>query len=376
VAAIAMSSATYAWFVNNAAVTATNVSVSASTAYSLLISPETGDKATWGTTTDLKATQSLTPVSTIGQINEGTSAITLTKAVAASAGVEAAAAVGIGDGTAVAIGDVRFVTNTEWKDNYITKVSEVSRSSKISDKEGADTYFYSDTVYLKAAQAGDICLDSNGIGISWYDYDSSTGKLKDTATLYTLAKFAKLEQLTGDSLNDVQKKYNEDLASAQSLLKTLRIGLLVTKTTTSGKTRTWHEYQLDNVTFSANTANTTSSTDTAATGITEAVSATTTSSTPATDSVVNVASITNAQTMTDKTIESWAIASDTAGVVEYDASTTDVIATVDTNEEVQVDIYIWMEGCDVDTVAAHINDFSGAGVSGLQIGFCLGEAST
>jgi hypothetical protein len=38
-----------------------------------------------------------------------------------------------------------------------------------------------------------------------------------------------------------------------------------------------------------------------------------------------------------------------------------------------VDIYIWMEGCDYDTVAANINSFSGTGVSGLQLGFCLGE---
>jgi hypothetical protein len=40
-----------------------------------------------------------------------------------------------------------------------------------------------------------------------------------------------------------------------------------------------------------------------------------------------------------------------------------------------VDIYVWMEGCDEDTIAANINAFSGTGVSGLQLGFCLGAVS-
>ena len=40
VAAVALGSSTYAWFVNNARVTATDVSVTASTAYSLLISKD------------------------------------------------------------------------------------------------------------------------------------------------------------------------------------------------------------------------------------------------------------------------------------------------------------------------------------------------
>jgi hypothetical protein len=297
----------------------------------------------------------------------------LTKA--SGSGESAVAAVGIGDGTEVGIGDVRFVTNTGFENNFITTVSEVSRTSKAGD----DTYFYSDTVYLKAAQEGDICLDSKGIGINWKEYDSDKQALKDTATLFTLAEFADLDPLEGDSLTEVQEKYNEDLASAQALLKTLRIGLLVTQTTTSSTERTWHEYQLVTESFASNIANTTDENDSNANGIVEALSVLDkTAGTSATNSVPNVAAITSVSTaaINGKTIEDWAIASETAGVAKYDASTTDVIATVGTNEEIQVDIYIWMEGCDYDTVAAHINDFSGAGVSGLQIGFCLGEEKT
>ena len=64
VAAIALGSSTYAWFVNNATVTATGAEVTASTAYSLLISKENGTD--WQTTKALATNSGLTPVSTIG----------------------------------------------------------------------------------------------------------------------------------------------------------------------------------------------------------------------------------------------------------------------------------------------------------------------
>jgi hypothetical protein len=35
-----------------------------------------------------------------------------------------------------------------------------------------------------------------------------------------------------------------------------------------------------------------------------------------------------------------------------------------------------MEGCDGDTIAANINEFSGTGVRGLQLGFCLGQTES
>jgi hypothetical protein len=386
VAAIAMSSATYAWFVNNAAVTATNVSVSASTAYSLLISPNTTTK-TWGTTTSLNKVTELTQVSTTGQINEGDDATE----IELTAKTDAAAAVGIGDGEKVKVGDVRFVTITDWANNYITAVSEVSRTSK---PDGSNyTYFYSDTVWLKAAQEGSICLDSKGIGINWKAYDA---KNTDTgfadAELISLADFAELPTIDIDTLKlddnttptkTEAEKYNANLTSAQALLKTLRIGLLVTQTSGEGTTattsRTWHEYQLDTSNISDSAVNTTNKDNSNANGIVGGVNATdetytANTSNIASDSTPAVGSITTAMPLSGKTIEDYAIASSDSGVTTYsDTSVVDVIAKVGVNEEVQVDIYIWMEGCDYDTVAAHINNFSGTGVTGLQLGFCLGE---
>jgi hypothetical protein len=376
VAAIALTSATYAWFVNNAQVTATDVSVQAATAYSLLISPKSGDDATWGTTTKLTTTlDKMTPVSTVGEI--ATKEVTLTKAASGTT------AVGIGDGTKVAVGDVRFVTNTKWESNYVTGVSEVSKTSKTADDGDSDTstYFYSDTVYLKAAQTGNIYLDNSGIGIVWAKYDENkTTKFAD-AELISLADFAVLPTITTTSLSTdttptkaVAEAYNEKLTSAQALLKTMRVGLLVTQTGTE-TTRKWHEYQLvSSYINDTNAVNTTLNSSSGAEGITKAVSVLDGESAVATNSSPVVASITNSKTMSSKTIKDYAVTGSQSALATA-TSDADLIAAAAVNEEIQVDIYIWMEGCDYDTVAANINSFAGTGVSGLQLGFCLGEVS-
>jgi hypothetical protein len=342
--------------------------VKASTAYSLLISHKNGDDAAWGTTTQLETTvQELTPVSTIGEVATTTTAVTL------SAKDGETPAVGIGDGKTIAAGDVRFVTNTEWKDNYVTKVSEVSRNSG---------YFYSDTFYLKAAQDGNIYLDSTGIGIVWAKYDTSkTSKFAD-AELISLADFAALKEIDTTSLTTdttptkaAAEAYNEKLTSAQALLKTLRIGLLVTQGTDT-KTQVWHEYQLDASAINTdNRAYTTKNSTAKADGLANAVSlgtSTVTNAEPTVDSIKNPSNI----TITGNTIETFAVEGSQTGVVTVTGTTKDVIAAATTNEEIQVDVYIWMEGCDQDTVAANITSFAGTGVTGLQLGFCLGKAST
>jgi hypothetical protein len=383
VAAIALSSATYAWFVNNARVTATDVSVQAATAYSLLISPKNGDDATWGTTTKLTTTlDKMTPVSTIGEVNEGENATAITL----SAKTNDAAAVGIGDGTSVAVGDVRFVTNTKWESNFVTGVSEVSRSSKTADATDDDvsTYFYSDTVYLKAAQAGNIYLDSNGIGIVWAKYDESKDTKFADAELISFTEFASFNTIDTTSLSkdttptlEKATEYNENLTSAQALLKTMRIGLLVTQGTGTDATRTWHEYQLvSGYIDKDNAANTTLNENSGAEGITKAVSVLDSKNAVATNSSPVVKEyVSSVKTMSGKTIADYAIEGLDSSLA---AATTDadLIATASVNEEIQVDIYIWMEGCDEDTVAANISSFSGTGVSGLQLGFCLGEIPT
>jgi hypothetical protein len=375
--------------VNNATVTATDVSVQASTAYSLLISPNKTTKE-WGTTTKLSSTVGvLTPVSTIGEVLTDTekypTGLKLTKA---TEGNDAVDLVGIGDDTTVAIGDVRFVTNDGFENNFITTVSEISKTSTV---DGTNKYFYSDTVWLKAAQDGNIYLDSTGIGIVWAEYDDTNNKLKD-AKLTSLATFVGLTQISDDEIKTLPAKadadgafsaedaedYNAKLSSAQELLKTLRIGLLVTQSTTADSkttyTRTWHEYQLAKNKISDSSTNTTKTGDSTVNGIEYALSAMTSGS-PATKSLPVPTATTSKVALTDKTIEDYALAGASAGLANY-SSDADLIAGVKANEEVQVDIYIWMEGCDYDTVAANINSFAGAGVTGLQLGFCLGTATS
>jgi hypothetical protein len=400
-----MSSATYAWFVNNAQVTATNVSVKASTAFSLLISH---DKQTWGTTTKLTADMGvLTPVSTIGDIYQATKvsgekytlasddedldAITLSKAT------EKTAAIGNGDGTEISVGDVRFVTSTSWSGNYVTGVTEVSKSSTVG--ADSDKYFYTETVYLKAAQEGDVYLDSTGIGIVWAKFNASADSKLDDEKLISLATFAGLPQITAAEIEALPEtsdtgaytradaeQYNKDLTSAQALLKTLRIGLLVTQTgedsnQAATNTRTWHEYQLATGVISTAT-NTTLETNSQADGIAYAVTAVYTDGTAAnnpviaTDTKPTVTAIINNKNMSsESTIENVALeGSQTDYATATDSA--DKIVSLDVNEVVQVDIYIWMEGCDGDTIAANINSFSGTGVEGLQIGFCLGKTAS
>jgi hypothetical protein len=386
VAAVALSSATYAWFVNNAKVTATDVSVKAATAYSLLISHTkdgTGTTAQWGTTTELaKTVDELTPVSTVGEV--ASAEITLTEAQGETK------AVGIGDGTKVAKGDVRFVTNTNWANNFVTGVSEVSKSSKTTATTSGNnsTYFYSDTFYLKAAQKGEIYLDSTGIGIMWEKYDDSKDSKFADKKLISFTDFAALPTIDTTSLSENStptkakaEAYNEQLTSAQALLKTLRVGLLVTKSSgdsTSTKP-VWHEYQLVNSSISdANQVETTLKSGTNADGIIKAVSAddsTEESKNSATNTAPVVASLTNnAAPMNGKTIADYAIAGNASSLATA-TNAADKIADAAVNEVIQVDVYIWMEGCDYDTVAANINSFSGTGISGLQLGFCLGKVS-
>jgi hypothetical protein len=363
VAAIALSSATYAWFVNNAQVTATNVNVQAATAYSLLISHEIGTNEAWGTTTALTAlTNKLTPVSTTGEIND--------KAITLTAKDGDTAAVGIGDGTTVAVGDVRFTAGTKWENSYMTEFSEVSKDSKTADATDNDTskYFYTEEVYMKAAQASKLFLNANGIKIVW------TKSGDTTASTLSISEFMDLPVVTaaeGSTLTDAQKTYNENLASAKALIKTLRVGFTITKytdgdTTKDVTSRNFFEYQLvDDYIESANAVNTTVGSNSSAEGLTKAVQA-------STGTVADISA--DSSTMSGKTIMDYAASgSETSMVLTADQTDKDKLADLAVNEVIKCDIYVWMEGCDYDTVAANINSFSGTGLTGLQFGFCLGE---
>lgn len=344
VAGIALASSTYAWFVNNAQVTATNVNVQAATAYSLLISQ---DQNAWGTTTALDAlTNKLTPVSTTGEIAD--TEIDLTSS-------------GIKDSTTVAVGDVRFTAGTKWENSYMTGFSEVSRNSKTAEATAGDTskYFYTEEVYLKAAQTSKLFLDANGIKVVW------TKQGETEPSTLSISEFMALPTVTG------QDDYNAKLTSAQALIKTLRVGFTITKYTDGDTSkavtgRTFYEYQLVNdYIVDANAVNTTVNGSSAAEGLTKAVKAS--------DGTVATISA-SSSTMDGKTIMDYAAnGSGTAMVASGDQTGKDKLADLGVNEVVKCDIYVWMEGCDYDTVAANINSFKGTGLTGLQFGFCLGE---
>lgn len=131
VAAVALSSATYAWFVNNAQVTATNVDVIATTAYSLQIRKTSSDYAT---TVNMKGSSYLVPVSTTGDLVATTGQLTT-------------------DSTDITAGDVRFVKSDAWSSaGLVTSYLEVGKNSKVpvvenGTSKGEQNLYYTDTVY-------------------------------------------------------------------------------------------------------------------------------------------------------------------------------------------------------------------------------------
>lgn len=128
----------------------------------------------------------------------------------------------------------------------------------------------------------------------------------------------------------------------------------------TGATRTWFEYQLASDNISDAAINTTLNNGSGAEGLTKAVNAS--------GIVENITM--NSSAMTAKTIENYCA----DGKATNMAVTTgaDKLADVTANEIVKVDVYVWMEGCDHDTIAAHVSEFSKSTLGAIQFGFCIG----
>lgn len=365
VAAIALSSATYAWFVNNATVTATGAEVTASTAYSLLITkqldadPSDGDTTDWQTTKELASNSGLTPVSTIG-----------TRLQAAKSDLKT---YGGSTGTG-SKGDIRFVASNAWLNNKVVNYDEVGKTSTTTST-ATDKYYYTDTVYLKAGQASGIALDSTTTGLVWTEADGST------TNFYTFATF-----LTQTGTNGTNPTYDAKLAKAQALVKTLRVGLQVTNITSknasqiadaraASATSKFFVYQLADGQLTSHVS-TTNLND--ANGITAAIGPMESEN----DTIVASGSTANLNDAGNNTLafangssvpviaNKMATGSSTAIAALGSA---DNLATVVANDVVQVDIYIWMEGCDYDVIAANLNQFNAANIPGIQFGFCLAQ---
>lgn len=149
VAAIALSSSTYAWFVNNTKVTASSVTVTARAANNLLITH--GDGATdaaWGTTATMGSftTTNFKPVSTIG-------ADTAT--------------------------DLTFYKDNAWA-TETTGTEQGKYNASGFETATAGTEYYKDTLTLKASQASKLYLDTDTVF-------TATGNNNDTNKTLRLA---------------------------------------------------------------------------------------------------------------------------------------------------------------------------------------------
>ena len=367
-----------AWFVNNATVTATGAQVTSSTAYSLLITKTlSGDTTDWQTTKILNNNSGLTPVSTIG-----------TTAASALNGKTA-------NGTATAtIGDMRFVASNEWKDNKVINYDEVNKASYASydtDSGTGTLYYYTDTVYLKAGQASNIYLDSSTTGLKWNGVYTTfdnfmNGKAADGSTA-----------LSAYSDGDTDNENNCSLSEAQALVKTLRVGMQVTTVTsspsessddvtdrnTARKTGNFYVYQLNGNAISSEVITTTQDN---ANGVTAAIGPTESDAAQiiASAGTANLNSNNNTKITAFDNLVSNAVpvitdmmvAGDSTGIVanvDKNGTVSKSIATVAANAIVEVDIYIWMEGCDGDVAAVNLDQFNSANIPGIQFGFCLGN---
>lgn len=344
VAAIALGSSTYAWFVNNAQVTATNVNVTATTAYSLQI--KKGTDGNYGTTTNLNGAVTFKPVSTIGAF---ATAKTLSPGT------------GIGDSTSVSATDIAFFTSDAWNSKAevegFKEVSKTSEHSYNATGGGAENskYFYSDTIYLKAGQASKIYLDNTSTGV----YDGSTTK-----------KFSSYNKIDTTSLNGGELAAAKSNNEALALLQTMRVAFVVTpsdKEVGSTNSKVFI-YQLNESTSGTGFAYNTTMQHTTSGDVDGLKYATSGEAT-----VGELSSVNNYNNgivaLTDAVMATGAPTSmATAPETDADKNT---LATVAANEEVQVDIYMWMEGCDYDTTAANSAQFQTT-IQGIQFGFCIG----
>lgn len=325
VATIALGSSTYAWYVNNAQVTATNVNVTSVVSYSLLIKRAIPGSV-YSTSTPLNGGTTLVPVSTLGE--------------------RVASNTTLADGTAVSKNDIRFVKQNEWNEgSRVKNFTEVGKKSQTLINDGVNTpydstLYYADSVFLKAGQHSNIYFDNKATGI----YDSVTDSL-----------------ISFPDVTDTNQI---------ALLKTMRVGLLVTQGT---ETR-FYVYQFQDEQIDSTGANTYTTTIDSGSNTVDGISyAAGPSGVGAlSDNVCNL--IGNKVPVLSKCLaegSSDGLAHIYTSENNSEGKVSQAIATVSANEEIKVDIYFWMEGCDLDTTAGNTTEFSSE-IEGIQFGFCLG----
>lgn len=325
VVGIALSSSTYAWYVNNTQVAATDISVSAGTVYNLMIKRVADGN--YGTTCALMGSRTLTPVSTLGELQDNDGSL----------GTNAYD----GSDNKYEKDDVRFVISNIWNsDGVVDTFTEVGKNTlalltDTSSITEPSRMYYQDSVYLMAGQTSRIFFDYNSTGI----YNSSTD---------TLTKF-------GD-VSDPQ---------TVALLKTMRVGLMITKN--DGQPSEEHKFYVYQIISALIDA-------------TGSASHTTTKKYGAydVDGITYSAGVSGVGTPNFSSLVDGKVplimdctAKGNSGGLADVSATSQPLASVNAGEEIKVDIYLWMEGCDYDTTAANSEAFS-TQIEGIQFGFCIG----
>lgn len=347
--AFVLCSSTYAWYVNSTQVTATSLQVTSAASYSLLIKQaEAG--SVYAKTTQLNGNRILVPVSTRGEL------------------VQADAPKELSDGTTVETNDVRFVKSNLWGSDGVESFTEIGKNSLsyIEDENGnnmSSKMYYNDSVYLLVGQRSKIYFDNTSSGI----YDSATD------VLHSFTTYTEIPITSG--MTDSEKRAAEENNKIVALLKTMRVGFLITQNEGTPQEETnFYVYQ-----FLADEISSTGSYST-------------TRSTDSGDAVEGVrfaagpSGVGDLKTFICNTInDGIPVVSDCmADGKENGISTvynegpggrnSQALALANANEEIKVDIYFWMEGCDFDNTAANSEEFA-TSISGIQFGFCLGTAA-
>lgn len=268
VAAVALGSATFAWFVNNTKVTAESVNVTAKSANTLLISH---DGTAWGTTATFASAESKTfvPVSSTSQLS--------------------------------------FFKDKTWTTEATT--GEYNASAFQAATEGTD--YYKDSFKVKASQ--------------------DCGLYLDTDTKFTT---------TGDA----------------DVLKSMRLALKI------GDSVFFYQVDADAIAGDGNSYNTTLK-SLNADGVTTAISA------------ENAAAAIAAANMAESKVPSLA-----ASLVTAPADSTTLVDKDDNkklcdlaaNQVKNIDVYVWMEGCDFDCNSAVVKKITDQAVK-VSLGFCAGR---
>ena len=296
VAAVALSSATYAWFVNNTRVDAKTATLNASTANALYISQgAVGDSTGWTTTHSFASANAtndhILPVSTTGKTSVKIDA-------EASNQTET---------------PMTFVKSNAWE---INSGNSNKNEVKTYAAATANTEYFMDNFEIKASQACKLAIDM----------DATT------------------------------------MTASDAVKAVMRLALVVTNS--DGSNPKYFFYTLDNGTALTGGMNTTFNGSEGADGIAKAIK----NGNKEKAEAVDVISADNLDGGKVKQITGISGASSTAlntmaGDTLYEFTTP--------NEVCKVTAYIWMEGCDYDTIGANLTSITGASNKlVMNLGFC------